>query len=295
MEQAFLYDHPPLIVENTIHPGCLPGIYSFLSLKGGDSIGQSILKPAETSDAAILRLYNPTDQKLSTILEGLFPDAAVYHCSLAEEQGQPRKEGKNGYPLDLGAKKIGSFILENPSFPRGVFISIPSFSWAVLPKTENEATRTVPPPSVVWKDVQQERHRAARLWSKREKVLNLLKQYPPKQKISAQELPESSTRAQGVTSARTAGLMAKIETLNRTFLEAKLSALMLEETWRKNQGERPGGSSRMTELPEELRATAAELRLARIAKRTGDILYELAAKGSKTNNPTAEPGMKFST
>jgi mannosylglycerate hydrolase len=277
MEQALFYDRPPLIIENTIHPGSLPGLYSFLNLKGGKGIGQSALKPTETDNTAVLRLYNPADKRASTVLAGLSLDTAVYDCNLAEERLRFRRREKNGYFLELKAKKIESFILENPSLPQGIFIPIPGFSWAVLPEGEDELNSIVPPPSVTWRDVQQEYRRADQLWRKREKILNLLKQESYKQDIATVE----SAGTQGLTSTRnikTAGLTAKRETLNRTFLEARLSALMLEETWRRRRGETPGGSSRMTELLEELRISAAELRLARVAKRTGDILYELVTK-----------------
>jgi mannosylglycerate hydrolase len=257
MEQALLYDRSPLIAENTIHPGSLPGHYSFLSLKGDDGIGQSALKPAETGRMAVLRLYNPTDKKTSTLLAGLSPDTAVYDCSLAEERLRSRRGGKTGYFLELGAKKIESFILENPSLPPGAFLPIPGFSWAVLPEGADEPNSIVPPPPITWRDVQQEYRRANQLRRKREGIPEL---------ISARDM-------------KNAELRARKETLNRTFLEAKLSALMLEETWRRHRGEMPGLSGRMIDLQEALRVTAAELRLARIAKRTADILYDLAVKG----------------
>ncbi|MDR2080083.1 MAG: hypothetical protein LBP74_10215 [Treponema sp.] len=282
MEQALLYDRSPLIAENTIHPGNLPGSYSFLSLKGGNGIGQSALKPTETGGITVFRLYNPTGKKISAVLAGLSPGTMVYDCNLAEERLRSRQGGKNGYFLELEAKKIESFILENPSLPQGVFMPISGFSQAVLPEGEDEPNRSVPPQPVTWRNVQQEYRRTNQLRRKREKVLNLLNHESQEQGISMAELPESFTGVHGLRSTRdmkNAELRAKKETLNRTFLEARLSALMLEETWRRHRGETPGLSSRMIELQEELRVTAAELRLARIAKRTGDILYELAING----------------
>jgi hypothetical protein len=129
--------------------------------------------------------------------------------------------------------------------------------------TEDESDAAPPPPPVSWKDVERERRRAARLRDSLEKV-----RPPPADYLKNRGAPKTELRA--------AKAAARAETLNRTFLEAQLSALMLEETWRRYRGEKQNETGRIAEIHEALRICAAQLRRARIEKRSADILLELA-------------------
>ena len=72
----------------------------------------SALKQAENGDGLTLRVYNTTDETLPLTISTILPVKEVLRVRLDESNAEKTNFDGKAWSLDIGAKKIETFVLK---------------------------------------------------------------------------------------------------------------------------------------------------------------------------------------
>ncbi len=256
---------PPLVVKNTVHEGVART--QFAEVLTGN-VHVSAIKCAENSNDLIVRVYNSQNEKITAKIM-LNAAEKVFASTPYEAKNEEIALKDNCIELELNAKEIITVRCEVKNTKENVMNGESSYvSTAVTAPLNVDFSAFEIPLCVSLEEIESENKRACEAEAKYEAKLNEAK----KAEAELEKLAEP-TAAQKTNAAT---LMMHAHALNRAALEARLSAIFAEETYKR---ETLGTNSEefvayQESLVENLRKLAYGLNLARIDKRVSEYITD---------------------
>ncbi len=264
---------PPLTVKNTVHSGAKTG--EFVEVLSANA-HVSALKCADNSNEIVLRVYNQNSEKTTAKIKLSMAQKAYYSTPYESKNAQITLND-NCIELPLNSKEIVTVRCE---------VASPILGTA-QDGTAEVSTATTAPLNVDFKDLQipvcvtpqeieSENVRAGKAEALYEAKLD------EANKAQAElDSIESPTPAQKTNAAT---LMMQAHALHRAALEARLSAIFAEETYKRETlgKDSAGFIDYQNSTVEKLRELAYGLNLARIDKRVSEYITDYYVHKEKT-------------
>ena len=109
---AYAAKVPLKAIQGVSVEGELPDTASFFTFSQEGKVMTSALKQAENGDGLTLRVYNTTNETLPLTIQTLLPVASVTRTQLNEHPIEETNFDGKQWSLDIGAKKIETFVLK---------------------------------------------------------------------------------------------------------------------------------------------------------------------------------------
>ncbi len=266
---------PALIIKNTVHSGAKSG--EFVELLSANA-HVSALKCAEKSTDVVVRIYNPDNKKITAKLK-VNAAEKVYYSTPYEAKNTEIPVENNIIDLPLGEKEIVTIRVET----KGIELS------GVQGYKADVSTASTAPFNVDFSDVElpvcvtiQE------IESENKRALKAEELYAAKldeaNKAQAElDKTENVTPAQKTNAAT---LIMHAHALHRAALEARLSAIFAQETYKRETVGKDSEefTAHQNSTTEKLRELAYALNLARIDKRVSEYITDYYVHKEKITN-----------
>ncbi|MCF8268254.1 MAG: hypothetical protein K9I69_09210 [Ignavibacteriales bacterium] len=114
MEQAHIFNYPLRAVQSGITKGFLPSEISFIWFSSQEIVFSTIKKPEQSSgNNLVIRIYNPTENEISTTLDSILPIESITEINLEETESHSEIiEKKGSYILFLKPKQIKTYLMK---------------------------------------------------------------------------------------------------------------------------------------------------------------------------------------
>lgn len=109
---AYAAKVPLKAIQGVSVEGELPDTASFFTFSQEGKVMTSALKQAENGDGLTLRVYNTTNETLPLTIQTILPVASVTRTQLNEHPIEETNFDGKQWSLDIGAKKIETFVLK---------------------------------------------------------------------------------------------------------------------------------------------------------------------------------------
>ncbi len=256
---------PPLIVKNTVHEGANRA--KFAEVLTGN-VHVSAIKCAENSKDLIVRIYNPQNETVKASIS-LNCVEKVFASTPYEAKNEEIALKDNCIELNLSAKEIITVRCEMKAASEKDANGESAYvSTAVTAIVNDDFSAYEIPLCVTLQEIESEKARADEAEAKYAAKLSEAEKAEAELETIAQPTPAQKTNA--------ATLMMHAHALNRAALEARLSAIFAEETYKRETlgADSEEFSAYQESLVENLRKLAYGLNLARIDKRVSEYITD---------------------